>query len=314
MLCSVSWYLSFLLFISIPIASADWNFDPQAADNNPSPQLSVFATNNEIPENLILDPAVTGVRVEDNSATASDQSQGSTLSNGFELASDQTDPIIPEGQFMAEGEGCLPDGGRSSRKMRLRRGQGICELNPTRQFREEGSQPNTEQQHKPQGQITGAKKPGKNSPGDGKKRKTSVTVHRVTPDDEPRAEEWFPKESRPQSDKNRCRTPDYTIPVCANFVDSVEMFPAVMGLGPVCILVPATACMFFLQSLQLISKKIFRFSYIHERSLIICSALCRPATWMVLPNDRPCFHSKHIKIVNLERWALRNWLDNFKTI
>lgn len=257
MLCSVSWHLPFLLFISIPIVSADWNFDPQAADTNPSQQLSVFATNNELPENLILEPAVTGVRAEDISVTASDQTQSNALSNGFEFSSDQTDAIISEGPLMAEDDGCLPNSGRSSRKMRVRRGQGICEWNPTRQFREEGSQPpNTEHQHE---QITGVKKPGKASPGGGKKRRTSVTVHRVNSEDEAKAEKWFPQESRPKSDKSRCRAPDFDIPVCANFVDSVEMFPAVTGLGPVCILVPATACMFSFQSLQLMSKKSFAF-------------------------------------------------------
>lgn len=134
--CSVSWHLPFLLFISIPIARADWNFDPQAANNIPSPQPSVLATNNELPENLILDPTVTGVkRVEDTSDTGSDQSQENTLSNGFELASDQTDAMIPEGPLMAEGESCLPNNGRSSRKMRARRDQGICEWNPLSSFK-----------------------------------------------------------------------------------------------------------------------------------------------------------------------------------
>lgn len=257
--CSVSWHLPFLLFISIPIARADWNFDPQAANNIPSPQPSVLATNNELPENLILDPTVTGVkRVEDTSDTASDQSQENTLSNGFELASDQTDAMIPEGPLMAEGESCSPNNGRSSRKMRARRDQGICEWNPPQQFREEGSQsPNTEQQSKPQGQVTGAKKP----PGGGKKRRTSVTIFRVTPEDKPIAERWFPPEDRPKSDKSRCKTLDFDIPVCAEFLDSVEMFAAVMGLGPICLLVPATACTFLLQSLQLAPKKIFRYSY-----------------------------------------------------
>lgn len=257
--CSVSWHLLFLLFTSIPIARADWNFDPPAANNIPSPQVSVLATNNELPENPILDPTLTGVKgVEDISVTASDQSQGNTLSNGFELASDQSDAMIPEGPLMAEGESCLTNNGRSSRKMRVRRDHGICELNPPQQFREDGSQPpNTEQQNKPQGQVTGSKKP----PGGGKKRRTSVTVIRVTPEDQPNAERWFPKEDRPKSDKSRCKLPGYEIPVCAEFLDSIEMFPAVMGLGPLCILVPATACTFLLQSLQLTPKKIIHYSY-----------------------------------------------------
>lgn len=134
--------------------------------------------------------------------------------------------------------------------MRVRRDQGVCEWNPPQQFRNVPQTPNTEQQNKPQGQITGAKK----TPGGGKKRKTSVTVIRVTGDQEQEAEPWFPKENRPKPDTSRCRTPEFVIPVCANFADSVEMFPAVMGLGPVCVLVPVTACMFPLQSLQLVSK------------------------------------------------------------
>lgn len=256
--CPVSWHLPFLFLISISIARADWNFGQQAADNNPSQQLSAFATNNEPPDSLILDPAVTGEKVEDIPVTTSDQSQRNTLSNGFELASGQTDAVIPEELPMAEGEGCLPNNGRQSRKLRVRRDQGTCKWDPPQQFREEGSQsPNNEQENEPQGRINGAKKP----PGGGKKRKTAVTVHRVTPDDEPKAEEWFPKESRPKSDKSRCKTPEYEIPACANFADSVEMFPAVMGLGPVCVLVPATACMFLLQGLQLTPKKIFHYSY-----------------------------------------------------
>lgn len=124
---------------------------------------------------------MTGVRVDDISVPASDQSQRNTLSNGFELASDQTDAIIPGGLLMAEGDNCLPSNGRGSRKMRVRSGQGMCDLNPPQKLPLDGSQPpNTEQQNEPQGQVTGAKK----SPGSGKKRKTSVTVIRiVTPSD-----------------------------------------------------------------------------------------------------------------------------------
>ena len=259
-------HLLFLLFTSIPIARADWNLDPQAANNIPSPQLSVLATNNELPENPILDPTLTGVkRVEDNSVTASDQSQRNS-------DSDQIDAMIPEGPPIAEGESCLPNNGRSSRKMRVRRDQGICEWNPPQQFREEGSQPpNTEQQNKPQGQVTGSKKP----PGGGKKRRTSITVFRVTAKDKATAERWFPKEDRPQSDTIRCRTPGFDIPVCAEFVDSVEMFPAVMGLGPICILAPATPCTFLLQSLQLTPKKKFRYSYM----MFVNHLQCLVWTW-----------------------------------
>lgn len=249
MLCSFSWQLLFHLFLSIPIAYADWNFGPQATDNKPSPPAG-FATNNGLPKDLTLDPAM----VEDFSARAFDQSQGNTISNGFELSSVQIDGTIPEGLIMAEGgEGCLPNDGRSSRKMRVRRDQGVCEWNTPQQFRNVPQTPNTEQQKKPQGQITGGKKP----PGDRKKRKTSVTVVRLTPNKEKEAELWFPKENRPKSDKGRCRMPEYDIPVCAYFADSIEMFPAVMGLGPVCILVPATACRFPLPSLQLNSRPNF---------------------------------------------------------
>lgn len=246
-------HLLFLLFTSIPIARADWNFDPQDANIIPSPRLSVLANNNELPVNPILDPTMTGVtRIEDTSVTASDQSQRNK-------DSDQTDAMIPEGSLIAEGEDCLPNNGQSSRKTRARRDQSICKWNPPQQFREEGSPPpNTEQQNKPQGQLTGSKK----RPDGGKKRRKSLTVIRVTGKDESIAEQWFPKEDRPKSDTSRCKSAGFEIPVCAEFVDSVEMFPAVMGLGPVCILAPVTPCTFLLQSLQLIPTEIFRCSYI----------------------------------------------------
>lgn len=251
MIDSFSWQLPLLVFLSIPIAYADWNFDPQATDNRPSSPLPGFATNNGLPEYPPLDPDISDERAEDIPVTASDQSQRYTISNGVELTSDQTDRMIPEGPTMAEGEGCLPNKGRSSRKMRVRRDQGVCEWNAPQQLQNVPQTPNTEQRNKPQRQITGVKKP---SPGGGKKRKTSVSVIHVTTDDQAKAESWFPQADLPKSDTLRCTTPEYDIPVCAYFVDSIEMFPAVMGLGPVCVLVPATACMFPLPSLQLSSK------------------------------------------------------------
>lgn len=62
MLCSFSWQLPVLLFLSIPTAYADWNFDPQATDNSPSSPLSDLAT---LPEDLAFDSAMTGERAED---------------------------------------------------------------------------------------------------------------------------------------------------------------------------------------------------------------------------------------------------------
>lgn len=238
MLCLFLWQLPFLMCLFQEIAYADWIFDPQATDNSPSSPLPGFATNNGLPQDLILDPAITSERAEDISFTASDQSQRDTISSGVGLTSDQSDGMTPEGHIMAEGEGCPPNNGRSSR---IRRDQGVCEWNAPQQFRNVPQTPNTEQQNKPQGQITGAKK---KPPEGGKKRKTSVTVIRVTQDQESLTEPWFPKELRPKSDTGRCKTPEYDIPVCAYYADSIEMFPAVMGLGPVCILVPATPCMF----------------------------------------------------------------------
>lgn len=226
LLCLFSWQLPFLLILFIPIAYADWNFDPHATDNSPSSPLLGFATSNGLPEDL--------------SVTASDQTQRNTISNEFELNSDQSDGMIPEGLIMAESVDCLHINGRKSRKMRVRRDQGVCGLNSPQQLRNVPQTPNTEEQNKPQGQITGAKD---------KKRK-SVTVIRVTPDREKDAELWFPKENRPKSDTGRCRTPQFDIPVCAKLEDSVEMFPAIMGLGPVCVVVPVTLCMFPLLSLQ----------------------------------------------------------------
>lgn len=249
MKCSFSWQLQFLLFLSIPITYADWNFDPQTTDNRPSSPLPGFITNNGLAEYPPLDPAISDERAKDISVTASDQSQINIISNGVELASDLIDGLIPEGPIMAEGEGCLPKNGQSSRKMRIRRDQGLCEWNAPQQLQNVPQTPNTEQRNKPQGQITGGGKP----PPGGKKRKTQVTVIRVTSDEQAEAEQWFPEADRPKSDKNQCRTPDFEIPVCANYLDSIEMFPAVMGLGPICILVPATACMFPLLSLQLSS-------------------------------------------------------------
>lgn len=239
MICSFSWQLPLLLFLSIPIAYADWNFDPQATDNRPSSPLPGFATNNGLPEYPPLDPALSDERAENISVTASDQSQRNTISNRVELTSDQTDGMIPEGPTMAEGEGCLPNKGRSSRKMRVRRDQGVCEWNAPQQLQIVPQTPNTEQRNKPQGQITGGKKP---PPGGGKKRRINVSVIRVTPDNQAETEPWFPKADLPKSDTRRCRTPEYDIPVCAYFVDSVEMFPAVMGLGPVCVCFPSRAC------------------------------------------------------------------------
>lgn len=242
MICSFSRQLPFLLFLSIPIAYADWNFDPQATDNRPSSPSPGFETNNGLPEYPPLDPAISDDRgAEDISVTASDQSQRDTTSNGVELTSDQTDGLVPDGQIMAEGEGCLPNNGPSSRKMRARRDQGVCKWNAPQQLRNVPKTPNTEQGNKPQGQITGGKK---YQPGGRKKRKTNVTIIRVTPDDQAKAEPWFPKADLPKSDTSRCRTPEFKIPVCGYYVDSVEMFPAVMGLGPICVLVPATPCMF----------------------------------------------------------------------
>lgn len=260
MICSFSWQLPFLLFLSIPIAYADWNFDPQTTDNHPSSPLPGFATNNGLPEYSPLDPAISDERAEDISVTASDQSQRNTISNGVELISDQTDGMVPEGPIMAEGEGCLPNNGRSSRKMLVRRDQGVCEWNVHQRLQNVPQTPNTDQRKKPQGQITGGKKP---RPGGGKKRKTSVSIFRVTPDKQAEAEAWFPKADMPKSDTLRCRTPEYDIPVCAYFADSIEMFPAIMGLGPICVLAPATACMFPLLSLQLSSMpNLFHSSYI----------------------------------------------------
>lgn len=240
LLYSFSWQLPFLLILFFPIAYADWNLDPHATDNSPSSPLLGFATNNGLPEDLTLDPAMTSETAEDLSVTASDQTQRNTISNEFELNSDQSDGMIPEGLIMAESVVCLHINGRKSRKMRVRRDQGVCGLNSPQQLRNVPQTPNTEEQNKPQGQITGAKD---------KKRK-SVTVIRVTPDREKDAELWFPKENRPKSDTGRCRTPQFDIPVCAKLADSVEMFPAIMGLGPVCVVVPVTLCMFPLLSLQ----------------------------------------------------------------
>lgn len=275
MIYSFSWQLPFLLFLSIPIAYADWNFDSQALDKHPSSPLPGFVTNNGLPEYSLLDLAISDERAEEISVTASDQSQRNTISNEVELISDSADGMIPEGPIMAEGEGCLPNNGRSSRKMRVRRDQGVCEWNVPQQLQNVPQTPETDQQKKPQGQITGGKK---SPPGGGKKRKTSISIFRVTPDKQAEAEPWFPKADMPKSDKLRCRTPKFDIPVCAYFIDSIEMFPAIMGLGPVCVLVPATVCMFPLFGLQLSQCQIFSLLiYMYDKSLIICSALCRLA-------------------------------------
>lgn len=253
MICSFSWQLPFLLFLSIPIVYADWNFDPQATDGYPSLPLPGFATNNGLPEYSLLDPAVSDERAEDISVTAADPSQRNTISNGVELISDQTDGMVPEGSIMAEGEGCPQNNGRSSRKMRVRRDKSVCEWNTPQQLQNVPQKPNTDQRENPQGQITGGKK---TPPGGGKKRKNSVTVIRVTPNQEAAAEPWFPKADRPKSNTFRCRTPEFEIPLCAYLQDSIEMFPAIMGLGPVYVLVPATAGMFPLRepSIELNAK------------------------------------------------------------
>lgn len=260
MISSFSWQLQFLLFLSIPIAYANWNFDPKTTDNRPSSPLPGFATNNGFAEYPPFDPAISDDRVKDISVTAPDQSQRNTISNEVELTSYLTDGLIPEGPIMAEGEGCLPKNGQSSRKMRIRRDQGVCEWNAPQQLQNVPQTPNTEQRNKPQGQITGGNKPSRH----GKKRKTQVTVIRVnTPAEQAEAEKWFPEAERPKSNKVQCRAPDYDIPVCAYYEDSVEMVPAVMGLGPICILVPATACMFPLPSLQLSSTPNLFTTYIY---------------------------------------------------
>ena len=244
--------LPWLLFVSVHVSLAlDWNLDPQVAGNDLFPPVSDIAAANIKPvENSILDSPITNnVGVNDFLAPASDQGGEKILSNdfgppidsqrlvfnGFEQASDKTTAMSPQGVFMADGDSCGAQTGRSSRKRRARRGEGTCNWKSP----EGAPAPTTEQQMDPQGQITGANNPRKGPP-------KSAAVVPVMPRDEKQAEQWFPANQRPKADLNICKNKNYPIPVCALDADAIVMFPPVTGLGNICVLIPVTARMFLL--------------------------------------------------------------------